>query len=520
MKVEFCLLFLLVSFLFVGCEKNTPNNVSLNANIEHYNYPNGAKVYIDDQNYSCWVEGDTVLVNDDEVVLHYVDDIATLDGIQYNEAGYVAVYPSSIVAAESVKGLTSINVSLPVAQNFKKIGDNQILEAPLLASVDEGGEGGIQFRNLCALLKVTLTNNQERAFRVRGISVSAPDAVLCGEGTITVPSSTINVAPSLEMGEEGSKSVMLAMPEVEMIPANESRIYYIVLPPFSNQQLTITVVTDIDGVICKASKTMSGNCSLSRNKLGSIEIHADNVVSDASPCGAYAVSATQNVNIAMGNLQYCPKQGVFRFAENQRCSELGNNINWYDTYSEWLDLFCWGTGNSPMTAPGANASTYGPADTDISASSYDWGTNPISNGGGSANVWRTMTSSEWSYILSNGYAKAQVGEVDGMVIKPNDWINPQGIGILQTGTDYSANRYSASEWVVMEAAGAIFLPVTGYLKFSSNNYSVSNSSNGYYWSSTPADVGKAYTLVFSTTCSMSNKNRNLGHAVRLVKNVQ
>ena len=48
MKVEFCLLFLLVSFLFVGCEKNTPNNVSLNANMEHYNYPNGTKVYIDD----------------------------------------------------------------------------------------------------------------------------------------------------------------------------------------------------------------------------------------------------------------------------------------------------------------------------------------------------------------------------------------------------------------------------------------------------------------------------------------
>ena len=173
-----------------------------------------------------------------------------------------------------------------------------------------------------------------------------------------------------------------------------------------------------------------------------------------------------------------------------------------------------------MTEPGADASTYGPANTDISASSYDWGTNPISNGGGSANVWRTMTSSEWSYILSNGYAKATVGGVDGMVIKPNNWINPQGIGILQTGTDYSANQYSVSEWVVMEAAGAIFLPITGYLKFSSNNYSVSNSSNGYYWSSTPADVGKAYSLVIATTCTMSDKNRNLGHAVRLVKTVQ
>ena len=133
-----------------------------------------------------------------------------------------------------------------------------------------------------------------------------------------------------------------------------------------------------------------------------------------------------------------------------------------------------------MTEPGADASTYGPANTDISASSYDWGTNPISNGGGSANVWRTMTSSEWSYILSNGYAKATVGGVDGMVIKPNNWINPQGIGILQTGTDYSANQYSVSEWLVRVLSRYPKLPLMRSLSFRSFPDRIPSTSRSFH----------------------------------------
>ena len=61
------------------------------------------------------------------------------------------------------------------------------------------------------------------------------------------------------------------------------------------------------------------------------------------------------------------------------------------TYTGWLDMFLCGTGDD-MSATSATAT---------SADFIDWGSYPISNGGETGGLWRTLTYNEWYYIFVN-----------------------------------------------------------------------------------------------------------------------
>ena len=88
--------------------------------------------------------------------------------------------------------------------------------------------------------------------------------------------------------------------------------------------------------------------------------------------GLFSVSETQQVQFSQGNLQYQASTNTWRFAEYQ-WNYIGNdNSNISSSYSGWIDLFGWGTGDNP-TNSSTNPNDY---------SSYNnWGNNSISNGG-------------------------------------------------------------------------------------------------------------------------------------------
>ena len=125
---------------------------------------------------------------------------------------------------------------------------------------------------------------------------------------------------------------------------------------------------------------------------------------DGALPGLFSVSATQQVYFSQGNLQYQASTNTWRFAEHQydyvgtQTADVygyhGGNVSGSDnrsissTYSGWIDLFGWGTGDNP-TLSSDNYGAYG--------TFVDWGSNPISNGGNTANRWRTLTQAEWEY---------------------------------------------------------------------------------------------------------------------------
>ena len=168
---------------------------------------------------------------------------------------------------------------------------------------------------------------------------------------------------------------------------------------------------------------------------------------------AYSVSATQQVNFSMGNLQYQASTNTWRFAEYQfeyvggtdgyrygnvyangehpDASQNGTasgNQNISSSYDGWIDLFSWATSGYHNSSDQYNVNYhpyswsknvvntdynefgYGPSynmpgymSLTGANANYDWGVyNNISNDGSfGTGAWRTLTANngEWDYLL-------------------------------------------------------------------------------------------------------------------------
>ena len=155
----------------------------------------------------------------------------------------------------------------------------------------------------------------------------------------------------------------------------------------------------------------------------------------------------------------------------------------------------------------------------------DWGTN-IGTG------WRTLTSAEWTYLLSTrkvtvgveqaSYGQGNVEGKNGLIILPDNWDGSVDANFTYGNSEWS-NVYSSTTtptWAQMEAAGCAFLPAAGS-RFGTSVDGV--GTYGFYWSSTPdgSDANKAYYLRFNSTGLNSDFNsRYYAFSVRLVLDVE
>jgi hypothetical protein len=269
---------------------------------------------------------------------------------------------------------------------------------------------------------------------------------------------------------------------------------------------------------------------------------APQIMNGALP-GVFSVSATQLIRFSQGNLQYIGSSSApyWKFAENQ-WDYLGNNGQGSTSQNVDRDLFGWGTSGFNH-----GAIAYQPWKTSTVSSQYyaygqwnynlndqtgqaDWGYNAISNGGNTTGIWRTMTLNEWKYLFNtrvtaNGirFAKAQVNDVNGVVLLPDDWsadvydLNDTN----QNNANFDSNVISSSEWSVLEAAGAVFLPVTGQRN---GTYLSWLSQKGYYWSTSYYDGYEEYAAFVEFDNSSLTPNivtsRYMGHSVRLIRPVE
>ena len=247
------------------------------------------------------------------------------------------------------------------------------------------------------------------------------------------------------------------------------------------------------------------------------------IYSPTEGIGVFSVGEEKTVTFSPGNLQYHPANDEWRFADNQ-ADYVGNaNSNISATYNGWIDLFGWGTGDAPT-----KSDTY----PDEYKTFVDWGTNKI--GDDAPNTWRTLSSDEWMYILYNRpnaqslFALGSVNGVNGIIILPDNWTSPVDIsfinGLSWVGeyyynydNNFSHNTYTSEQWVKMEQAGAVFLPLSGYRWGA--DLDIGTSSN--YWSSTEDDKFYAYNVLFYSVYLNPNRSdlRSYGYSVRLVKDV-
>ena len=213
--------------------------------------------------------------------------------------------------------------------------------------------------------------------------------------------------------------------------------------------------------------------------------------------GAFTINAGgDRILFSKGNLQYV---GSWQFAENQW------DIIGAGQADDNRDLFGWGTGDAPnkVSETSADYTTY-----------TEWGTQM---GAG----WYTLDYDEWKYIFktranaANLYAPANVNGVNGIVLLPDDWKQPDGTTFTAGVTNFGTNVYADEAWTAMENAGAVFLPVAGY-RYKGNINWVGQS--GFYWTSTVASAGSLSWSWLISASSVSRDYYNLyyGMSVRLV----
>ena len=239
--------------------------------------------------------------------------------------------------------------------------------------------------------------------------------------------------------------------------------------------------------------------------------------------GEFSVSATTKVHFSQGNLQYV---GTWQFAEHQ-WDYYGEN-----QYDNHRDLFRWGTGDAPNKVSTSYLDY---------ATFSEWGNNPIINGGNEPNLWRTLTKDEWLYLFLSRknattlFGLGSVNGVNGTILLPDNWTLPADVSFTASttlglayqgnyyynnnGNNFSHNTYTAEQWSVMEAAGAVFLPVAGFL----NGTVVYNlDQRGHYWSATPGERGSVYGLTFDLNAlrPQGSNFSSCGQSVRLVRDVE
>ena len=212
----------------------------------------------------------------------------------------------------------------------------------------------------------------------------------------------------------------------------------------------------------------------------------------------------EKVFFSKGNLQYDKNTGVWSFMEHQydMVEFLGQDVGEGYANQDTVSLFGWST-----SGYNHGAHCYQPWNTIPSYDDYhaygnyhfnledqtgqaDWGYNAIANGGNTEHLWRTLTTDEWNYIFETRttpsgirFAKAQVGEVNGVILLPDDWSGSYYSLNFPNTTNvyYDNNLISLEQWEVIEQHGAVFLPASGYRL---DTDVLNTGSSGHYWSST------------------------------------
>jgi len=200
--------------------------------------------------------------------------------------------------------------------------------------------------------------------------------------------------------------------------------------------------------------------------------------------GFFSVGPSKKVQFAKGNMQYDYSTSTYGFASEQYEIIGAGNATAMNTSTGVRDLFNW---DERDDMPGF-----------IDVLSKDEWQYLFGYDGGRTNAY--------SLFALSRIEKSPGVYVNGLTILPDEemWAWPEGLNwnYTETGAGYAKNTFSLEDWARMEAAGAVFLPVGGYMGYSDyySEYVVEDfDTHGVYWTSTedPEDVtNKAFRIQF------------------------
>lgn len=313
-------------------------------------------------------------------------------------------------------------------------------------------------------------------------------------------------------------------------PQAGSSNFYAALPPVSGQTVSF-LAKDGDGKLYYYDKN---DVTFSAGKYYQSTL----TMQELLLTGEFSVASNKKVYFSQGNLRYNGNKD-WKFADNQWEYIGSNTDNLYESSATKypMEFFTWGN----IANPAYDGTTYDTG-SDVLSGTRDWGSNMAGN-------WRTLSSTEWTFLLnerttggtvfstsSARYTFATINTdmnygsnntpqsgVQGIILFP-DGVNITTDEVTTAGdvntTSAWVTKCTSDQWTALAAKGCVFLPAAGYR----NGNSISGiNTNGYYWSSTTNGVSdQAFALTFTggnITIGNNSTNatrRSYGCSVRLV----
>ena len=443
-----------------------------------------------------WENGDRVSLNGAEYTVTVSGNKAYVTGFNIPEVQFQGIYPAGLVAGTQT-------VTVPSQYESHYSNGRQVLHLPMLAMAGARANA-IRFRHATAAVRVLVKNSLDVDVVVTGVRVSSAEGQLCGTRGVTLGVGTLAVAAQSGTIAEADKQVSVVLTDSPLLAHGGSDILEVQVPilPVVAGEMTITVNAHMAGAAPGARNFTfthtASHTALARNVMmtARINLSTDGGRTTEDTKGRFSVGENRWVVFAQGNLQYNAGTSTFRFAPEQYDIIGDGNSQIASNYSGWIDLMGWGTSGYGTSYPylsTTNLADYGPATGDIATTHYDWGVHNAIEKAGAAGTWRTLTSSEWYYLLNTRsvtkrFAKVAltIGSttVNGLVLFPDSYNFADGLVCNQTDLGYdgqeNSNILTLGQWQLMEAEGAVFLPAAGYRE-GAQTYQVYGA--GYYWSS-------------------------------------
>lgn len=481
----------------------------------HPNYANGTATI-------HWEAGDQLIVNNGTQSVNFNlqggegtgNGTFTYGGDFEFGANNVAVYPSTA----TIEG-NKARFELFARQIFNNTGTFGPRMNPMLCTFTD--PSNLQFNSLCGVLGISLKGVGKSIQRIEVVSAKSTDK-LNGWLECTVTDDDPYLAPAAD--NEGTNVASISFYSPFHLSDVEQYFYFVLPEGTLSEGFSLNMYDAFDDGNLVYSQSTSNPITITHNRLSQMPVVDLNYIPSSYVSLPFSVSPTKQVYFSQGNLQATTEDGgttwTWSFADIQydfidaavaNTSVAGNGVV---SANGTVDLFGWSTaatcyGIHNMT----DNSSYG-------GDFVDWGTNAISNGG--TYSWRTLTQDEWSYLLNarsgDRFARVTLQGIYGLILFPDGFTRPSWSNMSYNVT-FSGFVSVTNHWSELEAAGCVFLPITG--ERSGAEVSGVGTSNLKYWTSTPNGDGQAVMLKQSSYDSyyFAVSDRYIGRPVRLVRDV-
>lgn len=555
-----------LSLFMTSCKKENQLSVSgptFSYSVESMVDEDGTKTIFDTNNRTfAWKTSDKIRIYDANFShIVYVDDQADgtrtsfrhlvpstdpRDVTEYNSLAdpsvYYAFYPSYYVVRNGNEFEYTLQTKQTLDNNddIDKVTQLHLTRFPM-AYKTSGSNHTLKMMSLCGALRLFFQNDNATIKSIKFETLG--EQQVSGKFNVSfADDGNPTLVPIASELSYRTKCVTLELNQAVSIKGG--RNFYIALPPNTYNGFMLTIVSG-DNKTCKL-KYSTTNLRINQNRIVSLT-RTGKQLKFKDTFGKFTVSQDENGNpkkvyISPGNLQYCNNN--WQFASQQY--ELIHNNGTYNpaATSRW-DMFYWSMNNSDY---GRSTSSDDYELTTLNAQFKDWG-----EVFGASSPWFTLSKTQWDTLLgirqtsltigntSNvRYAAAGIrmtriwhsyesesspsywtngtwyeGYIPGILIFPDDfsidqW--PSGVPYPQhlNGTGTWPNlyggdeKYTQEQFAQLEAAGVIFLPMTGSGTIGG---SISNMNVQGYNSENSTDARLAY---WTSTNYAVNQHGNQG----------